>query len=103
MSDAMRIRARMKDGVTELLLLVPHPMETGLRKGPSGDFVPAHYITNLHVSVDSRTVVDARMSSAVAQDPLMAFHLRGVRVGDRVVVAWSDNHGVGRTDEALVV
>ena len=66
MNDAIRIRAKVKDGITELLLLTPHPRETGLRKDPSGGFVPAHYIVDLQVTVEARTVVDAQMSSAVS-------------------------------------
>ena len=54
-AEPIRIRARHRDGLTEVLLLMPHPMETGLRKDDSGSFVAAHYITD--VRVDRKSVV----------------------------------------------
>ncbi|MEO6896124.1 MAG: thiosulfate oxidation carrier complex protein SoxZ, partial [Caldimonas sp.] len=36
MADPMRIRATMKDGVTDVRVLMAHPMETGFRKDASG-------------------------------------------------------------------
>lgn len=98
----MRIRARLKDGVAEVQLLVPHPMETGMRQNSSGQLAPAHYITRLQASVGERTVFSAQMSIAVARDPLLAFRFRGAQAGDRLRVAWIDNQGLVRVDEAVI-
>ena len=40
MGNPMRIRATTSDGVTEVKVLMSHPMETGLRKDSSGKPVP---------------------------------------------------------------
>ncbi len=103
MSDPIRIRARLKDGIVEMTVLMPHPMETGLRKDAAGSFVAAHYITDVSVSVAQRTVLEARMSIAVSQDPLLSFRFRGAKVGDRILVAWTDNVGERRSDHGVVV
>ena len=102
MNDAIRIRARAADGLTEVMVLMPHPMETGLRKGDGGAFVPAHFITELRVVAEGRLVLQARLSQAVAQDPLLTFRYRGGQVGDRVEVSWTDSHGDARSGAARV-
>lgn len=102
MAAPIRIRARAKDGVTDVLVLMPHPMETGLRKDESGRFVPAHFITDVRVQVAGRPVLEARMSIAVAADPLLNFRVRGARPGDKVEVHWTDSRGQHRHGEALV-
>jgi sulfur-oxidizing protein SoxZ len=102
LSQPIRIRARVRDGVTEALVLMPHPMETGMRMSETGSLVPAHFITDVRVSVAGRTVLDARMSFAVSRDPLLAFRFRGATAGDVITVAWTDNRGERRTDEALI-
>jgi sulfur-oxidizing protein SoxZ len=46
----MRIRANNKDGVTEVRVLMSHPMESGARKDASGALVPAKFITDLEAT-----------------------------------------------------
>ena len=101
-AEPIRIRARHRDGLTEVLLLMPHPMETGLRKDDSGSFVAAHYITDVRVAADGRTVLQARLSQAVSQDPLLSFRYRGGKPGDRLQVHWTDSRGDQRSDETHV-
>ena len=45
MADPMRIRAAHKDGVTEVRVLMSHPMETGQRKNAAGDTIPFSQIS----------------------------------------------------------
>jgi sulfur-oxidizing protein SoxZ len=99
---AMRIRVRLQQGVAEVQLLAPHPMETGMRQDPAGQLVPAHHITHLRASVGERVVFSAQMSIAVARDPLLAFRFRGAQAGERLRVAWADNRGQVRVDEAVI-
>jgi len=98
----IRIRARALPGHTEVTLLMPHPMETGMRKDESGAFVPAHYITEVQVTAAGRVVLHARLSQAVSRDPLMSFRYRGGQLGDRVQVHWTDSRGEQRSDGVLV-
>ena len=102
MAEATRIRARVKDGVTEAHVLMRHPMETGFRHDESGNTIPAHYITDVRIAVAGRPVLVARLGIAVAADPLLTFRFRGAAPGDRVTVAWTDNRGEARSDEAVV-
>lgn len=83
-------------------MLMPHPMETGFLRDAADQPVAAHYITDVRVSVAGRDVLAARLSVAVSADPLLSFRFQGARVGDRIAVAWTDNLGGHRTDEALI-
>jgi sulfur-oxidizing protein SoxZ len=100
--QAIRIRARCVNGLTEAAVLMPHPMETGLRHGDGGATLPAHFITEVRVSVKGRTVLEARMSIAVSQDPLLRFRFRGAHAGDPITASWTDNLGQRRSDESLI-
>jgi sulfur-oxidizing protein SoxZ len=101
--DPIRIRAKIRDGVTEAMILMPHVMETGLRKDEAGAPIAAHYITQVRVSVETRTVLEARISIAVSRDPLLSFRFAGAKAGDRMKVAWTDNRGDQRSDETLIL
>ena len=53
------MRATLGQGFTDVRVLMTHPMETGLRKDAEGKLVPTHFIQNLTVKVNGKTVVDA--------------------------------------------
>jgi sulfur-oxidizing protein SoxZ len=98
----MRIRAQLKDGVTEVHVLMPHPMETGFRKDDAGRPISAHYITDVQISLEGRTVFSATLSRAVSQDPLLYFRIQGGRANETLRVDWIDTRGERRTDEAKI-
>jgi sulfur-oxidizing protein SoxZ len=102
MADPMRIRASNKDGVTEVRVLMAHPMESGLRKSASGDVIPAKYITDLEATAGGKSVLKAMFSGAVSQNPFLSFKFKGGNKGDKVSVKWVDNTGDTRTDEATI-
>lgn len=98
----MKIRATSKDGVTEVKVLMNHVMETGLRKDPSGEIVPALFITEVTAKLNDKVVMQAQWSQAVARNPYVAFKIKGGKSGDKVTVSWTDSSGDARTDEATV-
>jgi sulfur-oxidizing protein SoxZ len=98
----MRIRANNKDGVTEVRVLMSHPMETGLRKDASGAVIPAKFITDLEATHNGKTVLKGLLSGAVSQNPFLSFKFKGGAKGEKVVVKWVDNKGDTRTDEATI-
>ena len=101
-AERIRIRARVRDGITMVTVLMPHPMETGLRRTATGQAVAAHYITDVQVLVADRPVLSVHMGFAVSQDPLLSFRIRGGQAGDAIRVTWRDNLGGERTDSARV-
>jgi sulfur-oxidizing protein SoxZ len=102
MSDPIRIRCRLRGDIAEVQILMPHPMETGLRADESGALVPAHHITDVAVTLAGRSVFAARMSIAVSRDPLVAFRVNGARAGQRLRVSWRDSNGDTRADETVI-
>jgi sulfur-oxidizing protein SoxZ len=102
MADPMRIRATMKDGVTDVRVLMAHPMETGFRKDASGKIVPAHYINDVKATSGGKTVLAAKWGQAISQNPYLQFRFKGAKAGDKVAVTWTDNTGDTRTDEAAI-
>lgn len=103
MPEPMKIRTVRVDGATEIRVLIPHPMETGLRKDPSsGALIPAHFIQTLTVRAKGKVVVEGQLNTAVARNPLFAFRVRDLQAGDPVSISWTDNRGESRTDEIRV-
>lgn len=102
MPDSIRIRAQVKNGGTDIHVLMPHPMETGFRKDETGSFITAHYITDVEIAVAGRTVLQATLSRAVSEDPLLFFRIRGGRPNEPVRVSWVDSWGERRVDESVI-
>lgn len=100
MTNPIKIRATVKGDDGEVRILIPHPMENGQRRDPSGQIPPAHYITTMSVTLNGRAVIEGALGTAVSSNPLFAFQLRGVRVGDRIGVSWEDNLGQKGAAEA---
>lgn len=101
----MRMRATLgEDGVTEVKVLMAHPMENGLRTGPDGGLVKdpgivVDYIRDVTVSCAGREVLRADWASAVSQNPFMAFRFRGGKAGDLVEVTATDTSGQVQSGE----
>jgi sulfur-oxidizing protein SoxZ len=93
MPDPIKIRATVKGSDGEVRVLLPHPMESGLRRDAAGQLMPAHYITSVTLSLNGRPVIEGALGTAVSVNPLLAFQLTGVKAGDKLAVAWLDNKG----------
>lgn len=102
MAGPMRIRAASSDGVTEVRVLMSHPMETGQRRDSAGAPIPAHYITELTAEHNGKTVLVAHMSASVSTNPYLAFKFKGGASGETVKVGWVDNKGESRSDEVQI-
>lgn len=102
MADPMKIRASLKGDVTEIRVLMGHPMETGQRKDAAGATIPAHFIQTMTVEVAGKKVVDGQIATSVSRNPVFGFKVKGAKAGDKVVVSWVDNKGDKRSDEATV-
>jgi len=98
----MKMRATLGQGVTEIRVLMTHPMETGQRKDSEGKIVPMHFIQNLTLKVNGKPVIEAQTSQAVSRNPVFSFRLKGGAKGDRIEVSWLDDHGESNSTEAAV-
>jgi sulfur-oxidizing protein SoxZ len=102
MADLIKIRARLKDGVTEVKALMSHPMETGRRKNDFNEVVPAHFIQLVTAKLNGKVVLEAQWGTGVSKNPYLTFRVRGAKVGDQVTIAWQDNKGESNSAEVRV-
>jgi sulfur-oxidizing protein SoxZ len=103
MARLTKIKTRAKDGATEILVLVNHPMETGQRVDPkTKEKVPAHFIQNLNIEVNGKPVASADLGVAISKDPLIAVAVKGAKAGDKVKASWTDNKGESGSAETTV-
>ena len=102
MPEPMKIRATVKGDTADVRILMLHPMETGQRKNSKGEIIPLHYIQNVLVTHNGKTVLDAQWSQAISRNPFLGLRVRGAKAGDKISVTWKDNKGDQRTDEAAV-
>jgi len=102
MAGAMKARATAKGDVTEIRVLMNHPMETGQRKNSSGKVIPMHFIQNITVKVNGKTVIEGQTSQAVSRNPVFSFRVKGAKAGDKVEISWLDNKGETNKTEAAV-
>jgi sulfur-oxidizing protein SoxZ len=98
----MRLRAVMQADRVEVKILMAHPEETGLRKGPDGAIVPAHFISNVTVTCAGREVLRAQWGPALSKNPFLQFTFRGAARGDELTVTWVDNQDETRTDRITI-
>jgi len=92
MAGKHRARATNKGGVTTVKAIINHPMETGLRKNKAtGKKIPAHFIQELNVKHNGKTVLSALFGPAISKNPLLHFTFKGGKSGDKIDISWSDN------------
>jgi sulfur-oxidizing protein SoxZ len=96
MAGPMKMRASVAGGFTEVRVLMTHPMTTA----QSGQ--PLHFIQNLTVKQNGKTVIEAEISQAVSRNPVFSFRLKGGAKGDKIEVSWLDNKGETNKIESAV-
>lgn len=101
MTNPMRIRANVRDGVVDVRVLMAHEMETGQRV-ENGRPVPAWFINEVTATHNGKTVLSAQWGPAVSKNPYLQFRFRGGAAGERVEIKWTDNRGETRTDTATI-
>ena len=102
MADPMKIRAQVAGDKATVRVLMAHEMETGQRKDAAGKTVPAWFIQTVTVTHNGKAVLNAQWGPAVAKNPFLSFRFKGGAKGDKVQIAWVDNKGEKRTDEAVI-
>lgn len=96
------IRVQAAGAAATVRSLMKHEMESGQRKDGSGRTIPAWHIQEVVARVNGQPVLTAQWGTAVSKNPFLQFGVRGVKTGDKVALAWADNHGQRRSDEVTV-
>jgi len=103
MAKKIKMRARFKDGITTVKVLMHHPMETGRRKAADGTKIPAHFIQRVTAKWNDQTVLASQWGTGVAKNPYLTFQLNQAKVGDTIEVSWQDNRGESATHAVNVI
>jgi len=99
----IKIRAKVKNGITTVKALISHTMETGLRKNKkTGKKIPAHHITEVTGEYNGKTVMTANWGPAISKNPYLSFKFKGGSAGENVKISWVDNKGKGDSLEAAI-
>ena len=96
MAGPMKMRATLAGGHTDVRVLMTHPMTTA----QSGQ--PLHFIQNITVKQNGKTVIESETSQAVSRNPVFSFRLKGGAKGDKIEVSWLDNKGESNRIEGVV-
>ena len=102
MADPMKIRAVLKGDTVDVRVLMNHPMETGQRKDGGGNLIPLHFIQEITVRLNGKTVIESQISQAVSRNPVFSFRLKGAKAGDKLQISWLDNKGDRNSTEAVI-
>ena len=102
MASSIRVRATSNGDITEVQVLIQHPMDTGLVKNPAGELIPAHYIQQLKFEWNGKDVFVADWGTAVSKDPYVKFSFKGAKKGDDLKISWTDNKGASDTTTAKI-
>ena len=102
MADPMKVRATLKGDAADVRVLMNHPMETGQRKDPSGKVIPLHFIQEVTVKLNGRTVMEGQISQAVSRNPVFSFRVKGAKAGDKLEISWLDNRGDRNSTETAL-
>ncbi len=101
-SDNMKMRAQLKAEVTEVKVLMSHPMETGRKKDDFDRLIPAHFVQLVTATLNGKTVLEAQWGTGISKNPYLTFRLTGAKVGDTIAVTWHDSLGETATQNILV-
>ena len=96
MAGAMKMRATLGSGYTDVRVLMTHPMTTAQSNQP------LHFIQNITVKQNGKAVVEAQISQAISRNPVFTFRIKGGAKGDKIEVSWLDNKGDTSSIEAAV-
>lgn len=99
MGEQIKIRAKIQGEITDIRILLQHPMETGQRKDETGQLLPMHFIQLFTVSHNGKPLITGQLNTSIAKNPLFSFKAKGIKPGDKLTVNWQDNNGDKRQDE----
>ena len=97
MAGPMKMRVMLTGGYTDVRVLMTHPMTT--EQQSKGN---PHFIQNVTVKVNGKTVIEGEVSQGISRNPVFSFRLKGGAKGDKVEVSWIDNKGDTSSTETAI-
>jgi sulfur-oxidizing protein SoxZ len=102
MASSIRVRATSSGEITEVQVLIQHPMDSGFVKDEKGEIIPPHFIRELTFEHGGRKIFVADWGTAISKDPYVKFSFKGAKKGDELKISWVDNKGESDTTTAQI-
>lgn len=97
------MRAKLVNDITEVKMIINHPMETGRKKNDAGELIAAYFIQLLTAKLNDKVVLEMQWGTGISKNPYLTFYLKGAVVNDKISVNWVDNLGKTGEGEILVI
>jgi sulfur-oxidizing protein SoxY len=96
-SQEMQARVRLPEKAqagkpAEVLTLINHPMETGLREGPDGKVLPQRIIETFETTIDGEPVLKATLHRSLSANPYLRFYVAPKASGE-IAFKWTEDTG----------
>ncbi len=103
MASSIKIRSKLKNGVTTIRALITHPMEFGIREDEkTGEVRPGRFITDVTCRHNDQQVFKANWGPGISKNPYLSFQFEGAKQGDILTLEWIDNQGQGDKLDAVI-
>ena len=100
---SIRLKTKIRDGVTTVRAIIRHPMETGFRiDSETNEFIPPHYINEIVIKHNGNVVITCDWSRAISKNPYLSFMFEGATIGDKVELSWTDNRNNVDSTKTLI-
>ncbi len=103
MTPRVRVPAKLAaNKPAEIVTLISHPMETGLRPDATGKIIPQRIVKSFVASLDGTPLFEVDLFRSVAANPYFRFFLTPKRAGT-IDFAWTEDTGRRATASAPFV
>ncbi len=103
MPKKMKVRAKVKGGVTIVKALIYHAMESGSRRDKeTNELIPAHFIREIKAELNGEVIISADWGTGVSKNPYWSFKFEGGKPGDKIKISWTDNKGESGSGEVII-
>ena len=93
MQARVRVPPKLEAGKPgEILTLINHPMETGLREGADGKILPQRIIRAFEATLDGEPVFKATLYRSLAANPYLRFHV-APKASGKLAFKWTEDTG----------
>jgi sulfur-oxidizing protein SoxZ len=103
MEANMKMRAKLTGDITEVKVIISHPMDTGRKKDDFGQLIPAHFIQLVTATLNDKPVLEMQWGTGISKNPYLTFRIKGAKVNDKISVNWVDNLGKTGSGDILVM
>lgn len=102
MAASIKIRSQRLEAYTEIKVLLSHPMENGRNRDTNGILIPAHFIQELTIALNGKTIMTANLGGSMSKNPFFSFRLKNGSSGQPLTVRWVDNFGLSDSAEHIL-